>query len=193
VSKDKTVELYNKLQSMGDVIEVKTKRVNKGDMQVKFKDEKSVQDAIVLLNGMETKDSKELSHTYILFYTLDYISNEKEYWLVGSRDYTRRTGDPSNTVIKPKNKMGFHQTKLGLIKESEDSDEPDRYSSDERSPLKQIEEADNENFEQIEKNISDIIDTNDDEPEPIFESPTKDTSDSQSKYIRLLRPILSIF
>ena len=73
---------------------------------------------------------------------------------------------PIFASLNANNKAGFHQTKLGLIKESEDSDEPDRGSSeDDKSSLQKIEETENESFEQIEKNITDIIDTNEDETE----------------------------
>ena len=138
VNKDITTELYNLLQNIGDIIELKTKWVNRGDMQVKFKDEKSAKKAMDKLDGMVINGCKlQVTQVFPIFASLN-----------------------------AKNKAGFHQTKLGLIKESEDSDEPDRGSSeDDKSSLQKIEETENESFEQIEKNITDIIDTNEDETE----------------------------
>ena len=57
--------------------------------------------------------------------------------------------------FKPKLKTKFHQTKLGLIKESEDSDEPDPASSNENSEIDQLPpiQEDNNNYS---KNLQEI-------------------------------------
>lgn len=91
-------------------------------MQVKFKDEKSAKEAMTLLDGKEMNGSKlQVTQVFQL------------------------------NSFKSRSKFNFHKTKLGLIKESEDSDEPERVSSEDRSVLSKIEENknDNENYEQI--------------------------------------------
>lgn len=116
-------DLHHQLQKIGDVIELQMKWLNRGEMQVKFRDEKCAREAMEVLDGIEMNGSK-LQVTQV-FHILPF---------------------------KPKLKMGFHQTKLGLIKESEDSDDADPASSNEEGSFPPtIEEIENENQEQIEK------------------------------------------
>lgn len=109
VNKGMTGDLHSELQKIGDVVELQMKWVSRGDMQVKFKDEKSAREAMDRLDGKEIKGSK-LQVTQVFQIVVPFGG---------------------------KNKRGFPQTKLGLIKESEDSDDPERISSEEdKSPLK---------------------------------------------------------
>lgn len=109
VNKGMTGDLHSQLQKIGDVVELQMKWLSQGDMQVKFKDEKSAREAMMFLDGMEMNGSK-LQVTQVF------------------------------QIVHPfagKLRRVFPQTKLGLIKESEDSDDQEKISLDEdKSPLK---------------------------------------------------------
>lgn len=136
VKPEMTPDLHHQLQKIGDIVELQMKWLARGDMQVKFKDEKSAREAMEVLDGMEMNGSK-LQVTQV-FHLLGFKRNLK---------------------------MPFRQTPLGLIKESEDSDSGDPNSSNEEqtSYPATIEESEKENQEQIEKNINDLIDNTEDD------------------------------
>jgi hypothetical protein len=88
--------------------------------------------------------------------------------------------------FKSKSKHAFHSTQLGLIKESEDSDEPEEVQVKRKPFLKVIDESENENYERIEKGVSQILDTNEDEHENQPKSESKENEDTKRKFYFIL-------
>lgn len=133
---DMTPNLHHHLQKIGDVIELQMKWIEKGDMQVKFKSEKSAKEAMEKLDGMEMNGSKlQVTQMFQL------------------------------KSFKPKLKMGFPCTKLTKIQETEDSDDGEvEFSDEDYSLAKSSEEK--QTRDKIVKNISDVIDNHDDNKDP---------------------------
>lgn len=121
VTHSMTPAIHTELNKVGEIIELQMKWLNQGDMQVKFRNEKSAKEAMDLLDGMEINGSKlQVTQVFQL-------------------EFNRR--------LKP----NFHKTKLQLIKESEDSDDADPPSSNENNALPEtILENEGEHIEQLE-------------------------------------------
>lgn len=131
-SKGMSSVLHQKLNEIGEIIELKMKWLNRGDMQVKFKHEESAKKAMELFDGMEMEGTKlQVTQVFQLL--------------------------PS---FKPKFGKVFRQTCLQQIKEDEDSSEGEKASSsenDKNSP--QALQKKLENHKLIERNINDLIDS----------------------------------
>jgi hypothetical protein len=124
VTPEITPSIHQELLKIGDITELKMKWLNRGDMQVKFRDEKSAREAMERLDGMEINGTK--------------LQVTQVFQLLGS--------------FKLKFGRNFNQTRLQQIKESEDSDDADPESSNDNDSYPQIvEEDENDNIEQIEK------------------------------------------
>lgn len=136
VRTDMTRDLIEKLQSIGEIIELKMKWLERGDMQVKFKDEASARQAMEELDGI----------------VID-----------GSRLQVTRAFQLQPT-FRNRLKGVYQQTWLQQIKEDEDSDDPDQITSNSGQSFPQtIDDISEDNHEIIEKNINDIIDNEDDQ------------------------------
>lgn len=135
-SKRMSSYLHQELQKIGEIIELRMKWLNSGDMQVKFAHPESAKKAMDLFDGCYLSGTK-LKVTQIL---------------------------QLNTAFKPKIGRFFNKSKLlPQIKENEESSDGEKVSSSENEKYSpnSIRENDVDTLELIKKNITDLIDNED--------------------------------